>query len=45
MFYWAAALLEGFQVQGFTAALIGSLLYTLMGMVIHSALDSLFFKQ
>lgn len=42
MFYWAASLLDGFQVQGFTAALIGSLLYTLMGMVIHSALDSLF---
>jgi len=45
MFYWAAALLEGFQVQGFTAALIGSLLYTLMGMVIHSALDSLFSQK
>lgn len=45
MFYWAAALLDGFQVQGFAAALIGSLLYTLMGMVIHSALDSLFLKQ
>ena len=45
MFYWAAALLDGFQVQGFAAALIGSLLYTLMGMVIHSALDSLFSQK
>lgn len=42
MFYWAAALLSGFQVQGFGAALIGSLIYTLLGMVIHSALESLF---
>ena len=45
MFYWAAALLDGFQVQGFTAALIGSLIYTVLGMVINSALESLFFKK
>ena len=45
MFYSAAALLNGFQVQGFSAALIGSLLYTLIGMVINSALESLFFKR
>jgi putative membrane protein len=42
MFYWAASLLDGFQVQGFGAALIGSLLYTLIGMVINSALERLF---
>jgi putative membrane protein len=42
MFYWAAALLDGFQVRGFGAALIGSLIYTVLGMVIHSALESLF---
>lgn len=42
MFYWAAALLDGFQVQGFSAALIGSLIYTLLGLVIHSALERLF---
>ena len=42
MFYWAAALLDGFQVRSFGAALIGSLIYTLLGMLIHSALESLF---
>lgn len=45
LFYWAAALLDGFQVQGFVAALIGSLIYTLLGMVINSALESLFPKR
>jgi putative membrane protein len=45
MFYWAAALLDGFQVQGFSAALIGSLLYTLIGVVINSALERLFSQQ
>jgi putative membrane protein len=45
MFYWAAALLDGFKVQGFGAALIGSLLYTLAGMVINSALESLFSQK
>ena len=42
MFYWAALLLDGFQVQGYGAALIGSLLYTLIGLVINSALERLF---
>ena len=42
MFYWASALLDGFQVRGFGAALIGSLLYSLLGLVINSALESLF---
>jgi putative membrane protein len=45
MFWSAAGLLEGFHVQGFTAALIGSLLYTLLGMVVNSALDRLFPHQ
>lgn len=42
MFYWAASLLDGFQVQGFSAALIGSLIYTVLGLVINSALERLF---
>ena len=42
MFYWASALLDGFQVRSFGAALIGSLLYTLIGLVINSALERLF---
>ena len=44
MFWWAAGLLDGFQVRDFSAALIGSLLYTVAGMVINSALGSLFPK-
>ena len=42
MFWSAAGLLEGFHVQGFEAALIGSLLYTLLGMVINLAIERLF---
>lgn len=42
MFYWASALLDGFVVRSFGAAMVGSLLYTLLGLVIHSALESLF---
>ena len=44
MFWAAASVLEGFHVQGFTAALIGSLLYTVLGLVIESALERLFPK-
>ena len=44
--FWAAAsVLDGFQVRGFFAALIGSLLYTLIGVVIESALERLFAKK
>ena len=42
MFYWAATLLKGFQVQSFEAALWGSLLYSALGVVIDSALPRLF---
>lgn len=42
MFWAAASVLEGFYVEGFGAALLGSLLYTLIGLVINSALDRLF---
>jgi putative membrane protein len=45
MFYWASALLDGFQVRNFGAALIGSLIYTVLGLVINSALESLFPKH
>ena len=44
MFCAAASVLDGFQVQGFTAALIGSLIYTLLGMLIESALERLLSK-
>jgi putative membrane protein len=42
MFYFAAALLDGFNVAGFGAALIGSLLYSLCGMVIDVAMERIF---
>lgn len=44
--FWAAAgVLEGFGVRGFWAALLGSLIYTALGMVIDSALERLFAKK
>ncbi|MDE2625908.1 MAG: phage holin family protein [Burkholderiales bacterium] len=42
MFYFAASVLDGFHVSGFGAALIGSLLYSLCGMVIDVAMERLF---
>lgn len=44
MFWGAATVLEGFEVDGFGAALLGSLLYTAIGMVINLALERLFPK-
>lgn len=45
MFWAAAGVLDGFHVAGFAAALIGSLLYSLLGLVIESALGGLFPKR
>ena len=42
MFFFAAHLLAGFHVASFGAALIGSLLYSLCGMVIDVAVERLF---
>ena len=42
MFYASASVLSGFNVNGFAAALIGSLLYSLCGMVIDVAVERLF---
>ena len=40
---WAAAnVLDGFSVAGFTAALIGSLIYSVCGIVIDAAMERLF---
>ncbi|MDM0115286.1 phage holin family protein [Variovorax sp. J22R133] len=39
MFWAASGLLEGFHVNGFTAALIGSLIYSLLGLLIDAALS------
>lgn len=45
LFYWAAELLDDFHVRSFGAALIGSLLYTLCGMVIDVAMERLFHRR
>ena len=42
MFWSAAGMLDGFNVTGFGAALVGSLIYTVLGIVIDSALKRLF---
>jgi putative membrane protein len=42
IFYFAANILDGFTVAGFGAALIGSLIYSLCGMVIDVAMERLF---
>jgi putative membrane protein len=45
MFYFAAQLLDGLNVNGFVAALIGSLLYSLCGLVIDVALERIFERR
>lgn len=45
MFWAASGVLDGFAVTGFGAALIGSLIYSLLGLVIASALERLFPQQ
>ena len=42
MFWAAASLLSGFNVTGFTAALIGSLIYSLLQLAIEFVLERLF---
>lgn len=42
MFYFAASLMNGFEVAGFGAALIGSLLYSLCGMLIDVVMERAF---
>lgn len=44
MFWSAAGILDGFQVQGFGAALAGSVIYSVLCIVIDSALNRLFSK-
>jgi putative membrane protein len=45
MFWAAATLLNGFNVSGFWAALVGSLIYSLCGMVIDVAMERLFARE
>ncbi len=44
MFWSAAGILDGFYVRDFGAALLGSLIYSVFGIVIDSAIERLFFK-
>ncbi len=45
MFWAAASVLGSFHVAGFGAALLGSLIYSLLGLLIESALGGLFAKK
>ncbi len=46
LLFWAASgLLQGFNVNGFVAALIGSLIYSVLGLVIEAALGGLFTRR
>ena len=45
MLYFAASVLQGLHVNGFAAALIGSLIYSLCGMVIDVAMERLFARS
>ena len=43
LMFWAAAwLLQGLEVSGFVAALVGSLIYSICGLVIDVALERIF---
>lgn len=45
MFWAAASVLDGFHVTGFGAALLGSLIYSVLGVLIESALGGLFTQE
>lgn len=45
MFWAASGVMSGFRVNGFGAALVGSLIYSVSGLVIESALERLFSKK
>ena len=46
LLFWAASgLLQGFNVNGFVAALVGSLIYSLLGLIIEAALGGLLSKR
>lgn len=45
MFWAAATVMQDFNVKGFLPALVGSLIYSAIGVVIESALERLFPKK
>lgn len=44
MFWSAAGVMDGFYVRGFGAALLGSLIYSVLGIFIDSAIERLFLQ-
>lgn len=44
MFWAAASMLDGFQVRDFSAALLGSLIYSVLGLLVDSFFQRLFPK-
>jgi len=45
MFWSAAGVMDGFKVDGFGAALLGSLIYSVMNTLIDAALEHLFRRR
>lgn len=45
MFWWAGSMFDGFNVPGFGAALVGSLIYSACGMVIDAAMERVFSRS
>jgi putative membrane protein len=45
MFWLAASLVSGLNVNGFVAALIGSLIYSVLQLAIEFVLERLFFNK
>ena len=45
MFWSASGVLEGFKVNGFGAALVGSIIYSVFGVLISLSLERLFSKK
>ncbi len=39
MFWWASSLIQGFEIDHFSDALLGSLLYSAWGLVLNSVLE------
>ena len=45
LFYFAASVIDGFHVNGFVTALVGSVLYSICGLVIDAAMERFFTKR
>ena len=45
LFWWAGYLLDGLDVSGFGAAMLGSLIYSFCSLVIDAALERVFNRQ